>query len=135
MSVLLLFVAWLLTGVNLVVNKALIELGFGRWMDIYMIGFWGVGVAAGLTVRAVSRHRSDRLDAIIGVSMGIAGALGMITFLMALERLPGVVVFPVRSCGNVLLTACLSWLIWRERLNPAQWLGILISAIAIYLLV
>lgn len=135
MNLFLLFIAWLFTGINLILNKALIEFGLGSYMHIYMVGFWGVGVIAGLVLRFVSRHNSTRLDAAIGCGMGIAGALGMITFLLALTRLPGVIVFPVRSCGNVLLTACASWLLWREHLRPVQWFGIVLSALAIYLLI
>lgn len=131
----LLFVAWLLTGVNLILSKAVIELGLGSYIYLYMIGFWGVGVIVGLMVRAITRHSSTRLDALVGASMGLAGAVAMLTFMLALAKLPGVVVFPVRSCGNVLLTAFLSHLIWREKLRPRQWLGILTAALAIYLLV
>ncbi|MGQ9456336.1 MAG: EamA family transporter [Armatimonadota bacterium] len=134
MELFLLFVAWLLTGVNLILSKAVIELGLSSYVYLYMVGFWCVGIVIGLVVRAVTRHPSTRLDALVGASMGFAGAVAMLTFMLALAELPGVVVFPVRSCGNVLLTAFLSHLIWREKLRPRQWLGILTAALAIYLL-
>ncbi|MDH7602270.1 MAG: EamA family transporter [Armatimonadota bacterium] len=135
MNLFLLFIAWLFTGITLTLNKALVELGLGSYMYVYMVGFWGTGVAAGVILRYATNHRSTGLDAAIGMSMGVAGALALLTFLVALGRVSGVVAFPVRSCGNVLLTACVSWLIWREELRPTQWLGIALSAVAIYLLV
>ena len=134
MSLLLLAVAFLFTGVNLIINKAVIELGLGRYVALYLIGFWGVGVVAGIVVRAFTRYEFTKKDFTVGAAMGTAGAVAMIMFMLAIERLPGVVVFPVRNCGNVLLTACLSYLIWRERLSYLQWLGILCAAVAIYLL-
>ena len=134
MNLFLLTVAFVLTGLNLIINKAVIELGLGRYIYLYMIGFWGVGVIAGTAVRVFSCHGSARMDFTVGAAMGTAGAIAMITFMLAIEKLLGVVVFPVRSCGNILLTASLSYLIWRERLGPLQWLGILCAAVAIYLL-
>jgi len=133
-SLFLLAVAFLLTGVNLIINKAVIELGFGSYIYLYLVGFWGTGVIAGLGVRAFTRHESTKKDFTVGAAMGTAGAVAMITFMLAIERLSGIVVFPVRNCGNILLTACLSCLIWRERLSLLQWLGILCAAFAIYLI-
>ena len=134
MSLFLLTVAFLLTGVNLIISKTMIELGLIRCVHLYMMVFWGVGVIVGLVVRGITRHECTRKDFTLGVAMGTFGAVAMLTFMIAIDRFSGVVVFPVRSCGNILLTAFLSWIIWRERLSALQWLGILCAALSIYLL-
>ena len=134
MSILLLAISFVTTGVNLILNKAVIELGLASYAPLYMIGFWGVGIVIGLVVRAVTRHGSTRRDVLLGLAMGAFGSIGLIGFLLALNGLSGVIAFPVRSCGNIVLTACVSYLVWRERLSVYQWLGILCAALAIYLL-
>jgi len=133
-KLLLLAIAFLFTGVNLIISKAVVEMGLAGYVPLYLVGFWGTGVAAGLVFRALSPHASTRTDFLMGTAMGAVGAVAMITFMFALEELPGVVVFPVRNCGNVLLTACLSYVIWRERLSRLQWFGIVCAVLAIYLL-
>ena len=134
MSLLLLAISFVTTGVNLILNKAVVELGLAGFAPLYMIGFWSVGIVIGLVVRAVTRHGSTRQDVIVGLGMGAVGSVGLIAFMLALNGLSGVIAFPVRSCGNILLTACVSYAIWRERLSVYQWLGILCAALAIYLL-
>lgn len=135
MSFLLLFVAFVLTGVNQISNKALIELGLARHTGLYMLGFWGSGIVLGVAMHRITRHGAGRADARVGVMMGVTGALAMIFLMLALRSVSGVVAFPVRSCGNVALTAATSYAIWREDLTPRQWLGVACAVAAIYLLV
>jgi len=135
MHLFLLAVAFVLSGANQITNKALIELGLQRHANLYMLGFWGTGIVIGLIVRAVTRHPMRAKDAALGAFMGAAGAVGMITLISALKCASGVVVFPVRSCGNIALTAGLSYGIWREKLTVLQWLGIACAVAAICFLV
>ncbi len=134
MSLFLLAVAFVLTGVTGVSNKALVEWGLGRYSSIYLVGYWGVGMLIGLVVRLTSKHGIHRHDIAIGAMMGITGALAMVCLMIALQGVPGVVAFPVRSCANVALTAGASYLLWREDLSPSQWLGVGLAVGAIYLL-
>lgn len=135
MSRLLLLIAFVLTGLNSISNKALIEWSLSRYAALYLTLFWGVGVVIGLVVRAISRHEVHKRDVTVGVAMGIMGATGMIFLMIALRNVSGVVAFPVRSCANVALTAGASYMLWREDLTRTQWLGIACAIAAIYLLV
>lgn len=135
MSLFLLITAFVFTGINSISNRALIPLHLDGYRGLYCLGFWGSGVVLGLLTLMLTKHENSRKDAVIGVTMGIAGALAMVLLLVALKTVPGVVAFPVRSCGNTTLTAIVSFLAWRERVTPRQWLGIASGLVAIYLLV
>jgi len=134
-SLFLLIVAFVLTGLNSISNRALIPLHLDGYRALYCVGFWGSGVVLGLINLALSKHEVRKQDATIGITMGITGAVGMVLLLVALKTVHGVVAFPVRSCGNTTLTAVISYLAWRERVTPRQWLGIGCGLAAIYLLV
>lgn len=133
-SVLLLFAAFVLTGLNSVSNRAIHPLGLDRYMALYGLGFWGTGVVLGGITAAFTKHGSRPIDAVIGIAMGASGAISMVLLLVALKTVPGVVAFPVRSCGNTSLTAVISFIVWREKVSARQWLGIICGLVAIYLL-
>lgn len=136
MSLFLLLVAFVLTGVNSISNVALNHLGLDPYRALYSVGFWGSGVVLGLATLAIAKHEVRKQDAAIGVTMGLAGAVAMVLLLGALVMgVKGVVAFPVRSCGNTTLTAVISYLAWREQVTPRQWLGMACGLVAIYLLV
>lgn len=133
-SMLLLLTAFVLTGLNSVSNRAIHPLGLDRYMALYGLGFWGTGVVLGGITAAVTKHGTRPIDAVIGIAMGASGAISMVLMLVALKTVPGVVAFPVRSCGNTSLTAVISFIVWREKVTARQWLGIICGLAAIYLL-
>jgi len=134
MSLFLLLTAFVLTGLNAVSNKAIHPLRLDDYTGLYALGFWGSGVVLGLITQMITKHGSRRLDAGVGLAMGASGAVAMVLLLIALRTVPGVVAFPVRSIGNTTTTAIVSYLAWREKVTPRQWLGIICGLAAIYLL-
>ncbi len=135
MSLLLLLISFVTTGISQISNRALIPLGLDKYMGLYSIGFWGAGVICGLVMYFFVKHENRRQDVALGMVMGIIGAIAMFLLLVALRTVPGMVAFPVRSCGNIALTAIISYFAWSERLSRRQWLGIACGLVSIYLLV
>lgn len=135
MSLLLLIAAFLFTGVTGISNAALGPMHLNGYIGVYSLGFWATGVVMGLVTLASARHHVGKRDVTIGTVMGLAGAVAMVLLLMSLMTVPKVVAFPVRSCGNMALTAVVSCIVWREVVTPRQWLGIACGVAAIYLLV
>lgn len=135
MSLFLLIVAFVLTGVSQISNRALAPLELGNYMGLYSIGFWGAGVVCGFVLYFFVKHETRRQDVVLGIVMGVVGAVAMFLLLLALRTVPGMVAFPVRSCGNIALTAIISYFAWNERLSVRQWLGIACGLVSIYLLV
>lgn len=135
MSLLLLIAAFVFTGLNSISNRALIAMHLDQYRALYCVGFWGTGIVLGLLTLLFTKHEMGRKAAGIGITMGVAGSVAMVLLLIALKTVPGVVAFPVRSCGNTTLTAIVSYVAWRERVTPRQWLGIALGLVSIYLLV
>lgn len=134
MSFLLLMVAFVLTGVLNILNKALIQWNLAPYRDVYMLAFYGTPALLGIVILGVRRQEQSGDDRRVGLMMGTAGAISMVFFLLALQGMSGIVVFPVRSLGNLLLTAVFSIVAWRERLSTSQKIGIGLSLAALWLI-
>jgi len=134
MSFLLLMIAFVLTGLISVTNKALVQWNLGGYRDIYMLAFYAAPTIMGVLSMLVRRQTADHVDRRVGFVMGFGGALSMLCFLIALQHMPGIVAFPVRNLGNVVATGMVGILAFRERLSKSQWLGIALSLVAIWLI-
>ncbi len=134
MSFLFLMIAFVLTGLISIANKALVQMHLGDFRDAYMLTYFGAPAVLGLVYLISRREHGDNADRRVGLMMGLGGALSTLCFLIALQYLPGIVAFPVRSLGNLVITAIVSILAWREHLSRSQWLGIILSLIAIWLI-
>ena len=135
MSFLLLLAAFVFTGINSISNRALVAWHLDQYRALYCVGFWGTGILLGLITLLVTKHEMGKKAAGIGIAMGVAVSVGLVLLLLALRTVPGVVAFPVRSCGNTTLTAVVSFVAWKEKVSPKQWVGIALGLVAIYLLV
>jgi len=134
-SLLLLLVAFVLSGLNAISNTSIRHLHLDNYIGLYSVGFWGMGVVLGLITLAITKHEVRKQDAAVGITMGLTGSIAMVLLLIALRTVPGFIAFPIRSCGNTTLTAIVSYLAWREHVTPRQWLGIACGVVAIYLIV
>jgi len=134
MSFLLLMIAFFLTGLISIINKAFVQMNLGDFRDVYLLGYFGAPTIAGVLLLLVKRDGGDGTDRRVGIVMGVGGALSTVFFLIALQHMPGIVAFPVRSLGNLVVTAIVSILAWREELSRSQWLGIVLSLVAIWLI-
>ncbi|MDX9981638.1 MAG: EamA family transporter, partial [Lentisphaeria bacterium] len=73
-------------------------------------------------------------DAAFGIVMGMLGLVATWSLIRSLDYLPGIVVFPVKSAGGLVLTAVAAVLFWRERLTKRQTCGIAIGALSTVLI-
>lgn len=135
MNLLLLIISFLFSGLTLIPFQALIKMGLARYEVIYMLGIGGGALLANLISYAIRRHGMRWIDITIGVIMGAACAVTLLTLLQALEHMNGIVAFPIRSCGNIALTALISYAVWREKITPRQLAGIFCAILSIYLLI
>lgn len=134
MSVILLAMAFLFTGISAIANKALIEWHLKAYNDTYILALYAVPAILGLLLYRVTPQKTTRTDISLGMIMGCFGTLGLITFMIALAHIKGIIAFPVRSLGNLVLTAVVSIIAWHDKLSRSQWIGIALSLAAIWLL-
>lgn len=70
----------------------------------------------------------------LGILLGAANVLQLVSLLLALRALPAVIVFPVSAALGITANALASAVLWGERPTPAAWLGIGLSIGAVILL-
>ena len=92
-------------------------------------------VAAGAWLRGRLRHaHAPRAPAAtpavtigLGVSLGLCNALGNQFLVMALGRVPGMLVYPFHSAVGLLITVLYSRLAWSERIRAPEAAGIALA--------
>jgi multidrug transporter EmrE-like cation transporter len=58
-----------------------------------------------------------------GVAVGLCNAVASRFIVIALQKLPGIVVYPFYSAVGLLLTVVFSWMIWKERISALEAAG------------
>jgi drug/metabolite transporter (DMT)-like permease len=69
-----------------------------------------------------------------GIAMGMVNLAATWCLIQSLDSLPGIVVFPVKSAGGLVLTAIGAVVVWRERLTKRQVCGIALAAVSAVLI-
>ncbi len=134
MSLLLLFLSFLFSGLTAITNAALAKLGLSAFITIFVLSYYATAFAIGLVMTIVRKERGNRTDALIGLTMGSSNAIAMLMFLHVLKTTDAFFAFPVRSISCLVLTSLVSMIIWRERLSRSQWVGAVLAVVAIVLL-
>ncbi len=127
----LLSVAFLLSGAASVSSKLIPVLGLQEFKATYVLFLYG-GVFIPALGRTWWRKEPLHLKEIsVGAGMGIAGIANVFFFLLALDKFTGTLAFPVRTCGNLLLTILVSYLFWHEKLSRKELMGLGLALLAI----
>ncbi len=71
---------------------------------------------------------------LLGIPLGLINYGSIEFMLLALKYLPGTLVFPLNSIGQVLGSALLGVVIWKERLNRANRWGLALASMALVLI-
>ncbi len=135
MSLLLLAIAFVTTGLTLISTKLIVAMGLGGYAVAFVMTCTAAAAVTAAICYSATRSRVEKRDAQVGIVMGASGAVAMVLLVITLRYLPGVVVFPVRSSGCIALTAGASCMLFHERITARQWLGIACAVAAVYLLV
>jgi len=127
----LIIVSFFSSGLSAVTFKMIHELGLDEYKGIYMLFYYSSALFLITAVSGVKKRVPHRKEFLIGCGMGLAGVLGSLFFLLALERLSGLIAFPVRSAGKLVLTVFLLCWIWKEKLKKKEIAGIVIAVLSI----
>ena len=112
------------------------QLKFERAYDNSFMIFSLIFATIILLIAAVLRERGDLLKAIkvgapltaaCGASNGIANYFGII----CLALIPNAVYYPIKSAGELILTSMISIIIFKEKLRPAQYVGVALGVLAL----
>jgi drug/metabolite transporter (DMT)-like permease len=118
-------------GLKIMAEKGLSEQYHYQYLIIWYAGGLLFGLVWFLATRG--RFRAQEFVMAFGIAMGSFG--GQLFSLLALERnVPGYVVFPMTTGGNLFLVAAAGIFIFREKVGPYGIAGILTGIFSLVLL-
>jgi len=109
-------------------------LGAGNLILTYMAFAYATGAALLFLSMKQERIAPRSFDAAFGLAMGLLSLVATWSLIRSLDFLPGIVVFPAKSAGGLVLTAIMAVLVWRERLTKRQICGIALGALSAVLI-
>lgn len=118
-------------GLEVMAKKGLSE----RYHYQYLLWWYAGGLAFALTAFLVARTRLYSREIVMAFGIGMGSFGGQIFSLMALEKgVPGYIVFPITTGGNLFLVATAGVFIFRERIGPYGVAGILTGILSLVIL-
>jgi glucose uptake protein GlcU len=118
-------------GLKIMTEKGLAE----KYHYQYLLWWYAGGLAFGLASFIVTRSRFYMRDVVMALGIGIGSFSGQLFSLLALEQgVPGYIVFPMTTGGNLFLVALAGVFIFRERIGIYGVAGILMGILSLVLL-
>ena len=118
-------------GLKMIAAKGLSE----TYHYQYLLGWYAGGLALSLGVFLFARTRLFAREIAFGFAIGMGSFGGQLFSSLALEQgVPGHIVFPATTGGNLFLVAAAGVLLFRERLGPYGIAGILTGVTSLVLL-
>ena len=100
----------------------------------FIIVVFFIAFIVGLIKIILSKEIIKSRNIIAGIFLGIPNYLSIYYVLISLEKLGGVIVFPILNISVVLLSTILSFFVYKEYLNKLNWTGIILACISIILI-
>ncbi len=121
-------VLFLGVGTATLASKGFVEAGVPDARTTYMGVLYGVAGLGALGAFLSPAWRKEWVGVWDGVKMGFFNVTSILAFLIALEQVPGVVVFPVQACGGLLLNTLFAAVVWHERFVRRTLVGMGVAA-------
>ena len=115
-------------------SKVFGEIGKTSFSDNFL--FWTFGAALIVSVAVAMRKKEQfNLSTLIyGAMIGIPNFFGARFTLMALQEIPAVIVYPVRSVGSIMVITLFGVFFFKEKLRKNQWVAMAAIMVALVLL-
>jgi hypothetical protein len=132
----LMFIAFLANGLGPFGLKILAERGLAeRYHYQYLLAWYAGGLVFGLASLLADRGRVYLKEVAMAFAIGVGSFGGQFFSLLALERnVPGYIVFPVTTGGNLFLVAAAGVLLFREKIGAYGIAGIVTGIVSLVLL-
>lgn len=128
---LLMLGAFILNGIPQVCQAALAK--SGGQINLFLLSNFIIGSAM-LAPMAASKGRMLGATIIFGTLAGLASVVGNVFNIMALTQLPPSVVLPTSMSGMMAAAILLSRLVFKERISPLGYAGLICEVVGIVLL-
>jgi multidrug transporter EmrE-like cation transporter len=132
----MMLIAFLTNGLGAFGARVLQEMGLAKSHSFLYLGFWYVaGLAVSLVAMLFGRAKLSHAELAVGGLMGLFSSIGWILLTQAIARdIPGYVAYPIAIGGNLSVVAAVGVMVFKERLSPYGYLGILTGVTGIALL-
>lgn len=118
-------------GLGMLTIEAFHQGGVQGQDSLFLAALFGAAAVISSLVWFIKRQGTTRIDVLPGLMLGLCNALSNLSLVGALDRLPGIVVFPFYSAVGVVLTVIFARLLWQERINRLESLGIFLAVGAV----
>lgn len=129
-------IAFFANGLGAFGLRVLQGMGLAETHSFLYLGFWYLaGLCVAMIALLSQRASLGRSEIVVGGLMGLFSSVGWILLSQAIARdTPGVVAYPIAIGGNLSIVAAVGVLVFKERLSPYGYLGILTGVAGIALL-
>lgn len=106
----------------------------------YLVTAFTSASAAGVILLAIiyisGKERFDAKAILAGIALGIPNYFSIWCLVQVLKQYGdnSSAIIPINNMGIVLFSTIAAWLLFKEKLSPANWIGILLSLVAIALI-
>ena len=102
--------------------------------NLFIIVVFFVAFLSGLIKTAFSKSKINYRNILAGIYLGIPNYFSIYFVLLSLDKLGGMVVFPILNIGVVILSSIISFMFYKEYLSKLNWIGIGLACISIILI-
>jgi len=131
---LLIIILFLVTGGCGLAAKAFSEFSPNDQRQIFLLFLFGTAAVISVSAVFVQKAALRARDIPFGIMLGLCNICGNYCLLLALMKLPGMVVFPISSSMGVVLTTLAGMAVWHERLRKLAMAGIVAAVVAVVLI-
>lgn len=100
---------------------------------VLFLGSRGSGADGAARVRGAARMRPDMTTLLAAGSGAALGTVHSLNLYLS-GVLPAILFFPIANGGLILMTAAVSMVVFREKLNVKQWVGLIMGVVIICLM-
>lgn len=111
-------------GLGMLTIEAFHQGGVQGQDSLFLAALFGAAAVISSTVWLSRPQPTALTDVLPGLLLGLCNALSNLSLVSALHHLPGIVVFPFYSAVGVVFTVIFARLVWQERINRLESLGI-----------
>ncbi len=115
-------------------TKVFGEVGVPSFSDNFL--FWTFGAAAVIstTVVIIKKEHFGYKELLFGSLIGVPNFFSARFMLMALDRIPAIFVYPVRSVLTILIISICGVVFFKEKLRKTQWIAFIFILVSLVLL-
>ena len=124
----------LFSGMGDSMSKIFEETGMTGMADWFLLFTFGTALPLALGLMVSRKQRIGKWEAVFGVMIGVANFFSSKLLLRALQTIPAVITYPVYNVGVILVVTVAGVLLFRERLEKRQWIGLGVILAALVLL-